>query len=148
AVAMPPGSLEQALSDCCPTPCCPCPEVCGPPGRVWISGEFLLWWIKDSNLPPLVTAGPANGTGALGAPGTVILFGGGDVDNQERSGGRFTAGLWLNECQTKGVEVNFFFLGSRDVDFFASGTGDPGTRVIARPFFNVLRGVQDSQLVS
>jgi hypothetical protein len=35
-------------------------KVCGPPGRFWVSGEYLLWWIKDARLPPLVTTGPAN----------------------------------------------------------------------------------------
>src|SRR5205823_3673536 len=61
------------------------------PARLWFHGEYLLWWIKDSNIPPLLTTGsPADPLpGALGQPHTTILFGGGNVDNYTRSGGRF-----------------------------------------------------------
>src|SRR5262245_14728358 len=43
----------------CPDPCLPkCCEVCGPPGRCWVSAEYLLWWIRSANTPPLVTTSP------------------------------------------------------------------------------------------
>src|SRR5437879_5413244 len=53
-------------------------EPCGPAGRAWVRGEYLLWWLRDSAPPPLVTTGPASAQvpGALGQPGTVVLFGG------------------------------------------------------------------------
>ena len=116
--------------------------VCGPPGRVWASAEYLLWWIKDSDLPPLVTSGSALDPvpGALGQPGTTILFGGEEVDNGQRHGGRFTVGTWLNEEQTLGVEASYLFLGSRSRDFEASGDGSLGSPVLARPFVDVLAG--------
>jgi hypothetical protein len=38
------------------------------PFGFWVSGEFLLWWFKNGQVPPLVTAG---GDGRLGSPGTV-----------------------------------------------------------------------------
>src|SRR5207253_2607656 len=62
---------------------------------LWFSGEYLLWWTKGSNLPPLVTTGSpaAARPGALGQPGTSVLFGG-DVDSGPRSGARFAGGLW------------------------------------------------------
>src|SRR5262249_36546591 len=119
---------------------------CPPAGRFWASGEYLLWWIRDSHLPPLVTAGPPASGGILGHPDTVVLFGG-PTDNEERSGGRFRAGYWLDGQQTFGVEGGYFFLGSRSVNFTAGGPG-AGSAVISRPFFNAITGAEDAELVS
>src|SRR5438132_527200 len=90
----------------CPTDCNPgCADrsPCGPPGRFWVSAEYLYWWTKGMHVPPLVTAGSATDTipGALGQPGTRVLLGG-DIDSEGHSGARFSAGFWLNECQTIG----------------------------------------------
>src|SRR5438093_2308372 len=60
-------------------------EPCGPAGRIWGSAEYLLWAIKDSPVPVLVTSSPASSAAILGRPGTVPLFGGSDVDNEARS---------------------------------------------------------------
>jgi hypothetical protein len=92
-----------------------------------------LWWIKNSHYPPIVTTGPVGSTGAIGAPGTVVLFGG-SVDNEERSGGRFTAGYWFDDCHTLALESTFFFLANRDVNFSANSGTFP---VLARPFFDL-----------
>src|SRR5262249_45425758 len=99
-------------------------------------------------VPPLVTASPASSAGILGNPGTVVLFGGEAIDNEERSGGRFTAGFWLNCEQTVGIEGSYFFLGSRSVNFLAGTPSNGAPITIARPFFNALTGAEDSQLVS
>jgi hypothetical protein len=117
-----------------------------PTGRFWASGEYLLWWIRDSHLPPLVTAGSLASGGILGQPGTVVLFGG-HTDNEERSGGRFRAAYWLDCQQTFGIEGSYFFLGSRSVNF-AAGSPGAGSAVISRPFFNVITGAEDAELVS
>jgi hypothetical protein len=93
-----------------------------------------------------VTASPPTSGGILGQPGTVVLFGG-HTDNEERSGGRFQAGYWLDCQQTYGIEGSYFFLGSRSVNF-AAGSAGAGSAVIARPFFNVLAGAEDAELVS
>jgi hypothetical protein len=133
---------------CCkPKSCCKC--LCGPSGRFWIRGEYLLWWTKGDSLPPLVTTSPT-GTprpqaGVLGQPGTVILFGDEDVNDGARSGGRFTVGTWLDDCQTWGIEGDYFALGEEVTEFSASSLGDP---ILARPFFNVITGQQDSELVA
>lgn len=134
---------------CCAPPVCAGAGVCGPPGRFWLSAEYLMWWIKDANLPPLVTTGPAvlPTPGAIGTPGTVGLLGG-NVDQGMFSGGRFTAGFWLNDCQTKGVEASYFFLGSRSNNFTATSSGAPGSSVLARPFLDVSTGAQGSQLIA
>jgi Putative beta barrel porin-7 (BBP7) len=126
-------------------PCAKPDSTCGRPSNFWLRGEYLLWWIKDTQVPALVTTGvPAPGAlpGVLGQPGTTVLFGGSDVDNQVRSGGRITGGFWLNNCQTSGLEGSYFFLASRSVRF------DDDSALIARPFFDVTSGIQNAQLVA
>ena len=121
------------------------------PLRFWATAEYLLWWTKGSSVPPLVTTGPAlpvnPSPGSLGAPGTVVLFGGDDARRNPFSGGRFSLGFWCNDCQSIGAEANFFFLGQRSNDFTASTSGAPGSTVLARPFFDTSTGTQNSELV-
>jgi hypothetical protein len=115
--------------------------------RFWFRAEYLLWWIKNSNIPPLLTTGSATdlSPGSLDSPRTSILFGGGGQDNKNRSGGRFFAGWWLSDEDSLGLEAGYFFLGPRASGAFESSPGNP---VRARPFFNVNSGMQDSSLVA
>ncbi len=122
---------------------------CGPASCLWLSGEYLLWWTKDAPAPPLVTSSPA-GTprelaGVLGVPGTAVLFGGSSINSEERSGGRFGLGLWLDPCERLALETNYFFLGQRTVPFHASSSGLP---ILARPFFDVVLGRESSELIA
>jgi hypothetical protein len=133
---------------CCREDACAVRPICGPAGRVWASAEYLLWWFEGSRVPPLVTTSPPASNGVLGAPGTTVLFGGSRVDEDAHSGGQFTLGYWLNECQTIGVEGGYFFLGSRSEEFTAGGSGLPGSQVIARPLINAVTGAETAQLVS
>ena len=118
----------------------------GDRNRLWCSAEFLLWWIKQGQVPPLATAGTLDSLGALG-PGTVTLFGG-DQDYGERLGGRFTIGYWLDSCRTRGIEASYFYLGGPSDNFSFSSSDLPDSLVLARPFFNVITGLEDSQLIS
>jgi hypothetical protein len=105
--------------------------------------------MKGTALPPLVTASPpgtpATQAGVLGAPGTVILFGGTQVNDEARSGVRFALGAWLDDCQTLGVEGDFFMLSSRGTGFGATSAGNP---ILARPFFDVTTGRPNSELIA
>jgi hypothetical protein len=78
-------------------------------------------------------------------PGTAILFGGKAEDSEARSGVRATLGFWLDECHHLGIEGSFFTLFQKTDSFAASSPGSP---VLARPFFNVLTGNQDAELVA
>lgn len=110
--------------------------LCGAPGRFYLGAEYLLWWTKGQQLPALVTTGSTADTppGALGQPGTVELIGNNVVDDQVRSGGRFTAGLWLDEAQTFGIEGSGFFLQPHSTQLTASSDG---TTLLGQPFFAV-----------
>ena len=128
-----------------------CGGCCPPASRFYASTEYLLWWTKGANLPPLVTAGsagdPASGAnvGALGLPGTAILYGNDDVNNEARSGARFMVGYWFGDGRLLGIEGGGFFLGRQTSSFTAASNGTP---ILARPFFNAVTGLQDSELVA
>jgi hypothetical protein len=148
-----PASSCSASPGCCPAPHCPascCPASCcleypqDKGKRFWVQAEALAWWIKDSKLPPLVTTSPQTSLGVLGASDTRVLFGG-NTDNEGRWGGRFTAGLWLDDCQRWGAATSFFFLGQRSVNFTNGSAGAP---LLARPFFNVVTGTEDAEQVA
>jgi hypothetical protein len=105
--------------------------------------------MKGASLPPLITTSPA-GTpaaqaGVLGAPGTVVLFGGSSVNDEARSGFRVTLGVWLDDCRKFGVEGDFFLLSSHGNGFAASSTGSP---ILARPFVDATTGRPNSELIS
>jgi hypothetical protein len=123
-----------------------------PPSRIWFSAEYLAWWTKGQNLPPLLTTGPAGlnaagnpMAGVLGAPGTTVIVGGNAFDGGERNGARFTLGYWFTKDESIGVEGSYFFLSDRSSTFSAMS---PGTPTLARPFFNVTTGMEDSELIA
>ncbi|MGL5094428.1 MAG: BBP7 family outer membrane beta-barrel protein, partial [Planctomycetia bacterium] len=117
--------------------------------RFYVRPELLLWWTKNADLPPLVTASP-NGTtrdqaGVLDAPGTTVLYGDGDQDGKLRPGFRLWAGVRLDDCGNCWLDLNAFGLADQDDgDVFASPNGTP---IISRPFFNVNTGRPDAELV-
>ncbi len=111
-----------------------------------------MWWTKGDPLPPLVTAGspgdllvPGISAGALGLPGTTVLFGDSDANAGPRSGGRVMVGWWFGDQHALGIEAGGFWLGSQSDDFSATSFGSP---LLARPFFNVLTGTQDVEFVA
>ncbi len=104
----------------------------GPPGRVWLSGEYLLWWFRSYSVPPLVTTGPlvAPSPGVLGQPGTSVLLGGGNIGENPHSGFSITGGFWLEDTKTIGLEGNYFgFVPASQSTTLSSD----GTAVLARP---------------
>lgn len=113
----------------------PCDGLCRGEGDLWFRGEYLLWWTKSQNLPALVTTN-ADIRPVVGLPGTEVLFEGDRT--KPRHGGRFTVGTWIDCDHVLGLEVSYFFLGERSTTFEAGGTGDPGTRAVGRPYFDVL----------
>ncbi|OHB78475.1 MAG: hypothetical protein A2W31_05525 [Planctomycetes bacterium RBG_16_64_10] len=122
-----------------------CPASCGP---IWFRGEYLHWWTDGMALPPLVTSSP-DGTpqgvaGVLGQPTTRVLFGDGNVNDDDRSGGLFTLG-YQPPCRGFGIEGSYLFLACESTAFRATSAGDP---VLARPFVNIEDGRQDAELMA
>jgi hypothetical protein len=120
-----------------------------PAGKLWVTGEYLLWWLRGDRLPPLVTTSPSGtpvtAAGVLGAPGTQVLFGDQRVNGDSRSGGRITAGYWLDHGCTWGIEARFFMLEGLNDSFDAQS---PGAPILARPFLHTASGEATSELVA
>src|SRR5262249_13528585 len=72
--------------------------------RFWFSGESLMAWMHGMTLPQLVTTSPTgtaqSAAGIIGAPGTKVIYGGNQVDNELRSGLRLGGGWWFNDDRT------------------------------------------------
>lgn len=124
----------------------PCLTLCFPQDG-WASFEYLLWSQRGMNLPPLVTTGGTTRptAGVLGQSTTSTLFGGNRVLEDDFSGGRLQFGFWLDKCHKWGIGAEYFELSEETESFRRSSTGNP---VLARPFFNVLTGREDSELIA
>ena len=96
-------------SACCPSGGAPC---CDSNCRFYGSVEALFWWIKDSNV--------STGT-------NLRIVDSSKVDNEDRVGGRFTAGYWVDDYRTFAVEATYLFLGSRSVE---GNTGPTSLRIV------------------
>src|SRR5262249_22525178 len=134
----------------CGVPCDRCAgDSCGcyDTGNRWyVSAEYLAWWMRGNRVPPLVTTGSITDPvpGALGQPGTQVLFGGNNLGTGAASGARFMAGYWLTRDHCLGLEGGYWFLGSKVNNFSASSQGNPP---LFRPFVNET-GAEDVELVA
>jgi hypothetical protein len=134
------GLLHEGISNC------DCP--------FWLGAEYLGWFIKGNQVPPLVTTSP-NGVlreeaGVLGQ-NTDVLFGGG-IDDDHRPGIRVQGGFWLDPCRSHGLELGYLTLFDQSDDYVAATAsafgGGAGLPILARPFFNVEAGEEAAELVS
>lgn len=107
--------------------------------KVWFSAEYLLWWVHAQHLPPLIGSLPVSkaGTSPLPASAITTLFGDGNVSFHDTSGGRFTAGGWLDQDKLFGIEGSFFFLSQRSLNFSAQSM-DP---IVGSIFTDVSNGL-------
>ena len=116
---------------------------------IWATAEFLMWWGKGTQLPPLITTSPQTTpqllAGRLGQPTTDVLYGNLMSGDDVRFGGRVGFGIWLDQEHNVTVGGKFYGLESERQAFFTTSTGDP---ILARPFFNVLIGQQDALLIA
>lgn len=118
-------------------------------GRHWVMGEYLLWWMKGSNVPALLTTSdngtPIGQAGVLGNNATSVLYPGTNFDDRERHGGRLRAGMWLDPCRTIGIQGEYFQLGNLSNNFALNSNGNP---ILARPFFDVDLDQQNREILA
>jgi hypothetical protein len=149
---------DCCVSDCCTQGCCDgaCCNGCGCCwgnggccfGNRWYgSAEYLLWFIRGENVPPLLTTGPlfAPTPGAIGQTGTQVLFGNNIQNNNPYSGLRLRGGYWFGDGHGLGVDVGAFFLGGNNNNFTSTSNGVP---FLGRPFTNTVTGFQDVEAVA
>ncbi|MBC8355871.1 MAG: BBP7 family outer membrane beta-barrel protein [Planctomycetes bacterium] len=102
--------------------------------RSFFGVEYLQWWNKGRRLPALVTGGNPTATTFAAAgvlPGAPILFGGGDVGQDLKAGGRLTGGFWLDDCETSALVVRAYGTEGDHSQFSASSVGNP---ILGVPF--------------
>jgi len=131
--------IASPMGDCGPAGCAAAPMwggygVPAPMSRWYASAEYLLWWLKGYEAPPLVSVGPVAGQGILGTPGTAAVFPDGDLENNPQSGGRFSLGYWLSPKWA--VEMSAFFIAPREGSYSANSAQYPNS-ILGRPFFSV-----------
>ncbi len=136
----PPAARSSAIGDEI-LPLGDLPDQARPFG-FWGSGDYLLWWIKNGHVPPLVTMG---GNGVPGSPGTRILVDNLNFVDDSRQGGRFVLGYHFETVPSLGVEANYFFLSDRQTDERFSSSGDP---VLGQPYVNVATGRPAATLIA
>lgn len=116
------------------------------PLRFWIEADYLLWFTRNTSVPPLLTRGQTTDPlpGALGSPGTKFLYGG-PIDYKDRSGARFAAGIQFGPENAFGFDAGYLFLTARTIGTTLTSPGNP---VLARPFFNLATNREDSSIVT
>jgi len=132
-------------------PVAPVASYDGPAGHgcFWFNADYVLAWFEGSGLPALVTTSPSNtaksSAGVLGLPTTAVLFGGGPVNDEMRSGIRIGAGYWFDQYATLGVEVGLMALESQATLFNAASDGN---LILARPFTSAVDSTPQAVLVA
>ncbi len=115
----------------------------------WARVEYLMWFSRGRNAPPLVTTSPdtivdPTQAGVIGAD-TSVLYGGDEpIGEDMRSGGRISLGRLLADERTW-LEGRFWGVEDSTERFFMGSNGSP---ILARPFFNAVLGVEDALLVA
>jgi len=106
---------------------------------MWFSAEYLYLWLKDPYLAaPIVTTGA---TGVLGAADTRAVLNGDDLDYSGNSGGRLSAGFWLDAERIWSVELGGFVTEKRGTNYLLDQIG-PGNPPIFIPFFDNSTGTE------
>ncbi len=115
----------------------------------WVRADALLWWTNGGNIPPLLTSSPVDTlqdqAGVLGQPGTVVLLGNQELNNDFRGGGRISFGTWLGDCNNFGIEFTYLALG-QSVDGLILNSSEKSYS--CPPFFNVDDGTEDAHLIA
>lgn len=124
------------------------PPACWP--RWKFQADYLYWWFKDMPLPPVLSTGIQTDTlpGAIGMPGTKVLFGGLPEEESPNSGMRAVLSSWLDAESRFGIELGGFFVASRMARVNPASTGGTNSPILSQPFFNVGTGQEDISLIA
>jgi hypothetical protein len=120
--------------------CLPDPAACKHYPRLYGEVAYMLTWISDGPTPgPLVVALPRGGV--VGGPGTFVLNGGDKFNFDAFNGITATAGVWLDDHATYGIETSGFLLERQNLLFGTSASGGPNSPLgLARPFVDATTG--------
>jgi hypothetical protein len=129
-----------------------CNNPCGLGSRpiFYARGEYLNWWFDGMQIPPLVVNAGVNDdtTPPVPEPPVAIVFGGTDVLDDDRSGGRITLGYFFDDYGKWGIEGDYISFGEENLSF--TDGGDGVTTYVGRPYIDATTGlpaVEDVALV-
>ena len=114
--------------------------------RFYISGSYVLSWFKPGPVDqPLVTTGSTTALfpGALGQPGTRIVFGDDHFHFGTLQGVRVDAGVFIDSDDYYSLDANGFWIFPNHTRSSITSTSDESS-VIARPIVNALIGEEES----
>jgi hypothetical protein len=112
-------------------------------GRLVLGAEYLLWFARAQDVPPLLTTSSPGFNGIIGQGDTQVLYGNTAATNTQHNGARFSAAYWLNDLWA--IDGNVWFLAKNSGGFSADSTRYP---TLARPFVSANTGANFSQLVA
>ena len=118
--------------------------------RFWIQADYLMRWVKPGPNPValLTTGADTDDTpGAIGQPGTKILFGDAPVGFGLISGMQLTVGYWIRPDQSMGLELSAFVLSQVNQGPEANSDAN-GNPFLLRPFFNTQTNAEDVATVT
>jgi hypothetical protein len=105
------------------------PDACRIRDNTWAGLEYLLWYREGRFFPPLVTTTPNAGV----LPQATVLFGGDDLQEPARPGGRLDVGHWFDDGHCLGIGGALVVLGESTVGMSLNSSD---LRFFARPFFD------------
>ncbi|MBU6237090.1 MAG: BBP7 family outer membrane beta-barrel protein [Planctomycetes bacterium] len=118
------------------------------PNHGWASVDYLGWYQAGMQTPALVTTSPAGTSQAAAGvlPNAQVLYGGNDdILSDTMNGVRVRVGVWSPTRANAGAEGEYFGFSQQTESFDRNSTGSP---ILARPFYNNITGLQDSELVA
>ena len=120
-------------------PTCGSSDACYEDYRVWFTGEYLLWHIKNTPVPELsvITTAPlfvpaAGGTTNFTFQNTTIFPEGQRLSEGDHPGWRASAGFWVDPEKDLGFDASYFQLERRTTSSVAEQTTDLDVHT---PFF-------------
>ena len=115
-------------------------------GRLQVTGEYLLWFVRAAGSPPLLSTSSPSANGIIGQGDTRVLFGGqGQVlNNTLHNGARFGA-VYYFAGNRWGMDGDIWFLGRNSGSFVTDTNENP---LLARPFVSANTGRNFSELVA
>ena len=118
------------------------------PSHGWVSVDYLGLYASGMQMPSLVTTSPVGTSQFLAGvlPNATTLYGGNDNAFRDMQNGiRVRVGIWSAVRPNFGAEGEYFGFSEQAESFSANSGGSP---ILARPFYNNITGLQDSELVA
>lgn len=118
--------------------------------NLWVEADYLLAWMKRGDIDaPLITTGSPDDAvpGAIGEPGTNVVFGDKHYDFHRTTGVKAAIGGVFGTNRQLAFDIDAFWIFKREKHFHIDSDAS-GSPLIARPFFDVQTGAENAEEVS